>query len=74
MEQCGNARAPKSGVYGVVVVVVVVIVVVVSSRCREWYLECSRRNTVTAGRIFFTALVSESKAARTMQWRNGLVV
>lgn len=55
MEQCGNARAPKSGVYGVVVVVVVVvvIVVVVSSRCREWYLECSRRNTVTAGRIFF---------------------
>lgn len=53
MEQCGNARAPKSGVYGVVVVIVVVIVVVVSSRCREWYLECSRRNTVTAGRIFF---------------------
>lgn len=53
MEQCGNARAPKSGVYGVVVVVVVVIVVVVSSRCRKWYLECSRRNTVTAGRIFF---------------------
>lgn len=55
MEQCGNARAPKSGVYSVVVVVVVVvvIVVVVSSRCREWYLECSRRNTVTAGRIFF---------------------
>lgn len=54
MEQCGNASAPKSGVYGVVVVVVVVvIVIVVSSRCREWYLECSRRNTVTAGRIFF---------------------